>query len=63
MNDGWPTDMRIGDDVLDADGLPWQVINRPHGAPCDGLFRALDGSGRQRYGEHMAKPVVVWGDS
>lgn len=55
----WPA-MSIGDAVLDAEGKPWRVLNRPLGEPCDGLFRAMDGSGRQRYGEHMAKPVIVW---
>lgn len=56
----WPA-MNIGDAVLDAHGIPWRVLNRPLGTPpCDGLFRAMDGSGRQRYGEHMMTPVIVW---
>ena len=56
----WPADIAIGDAVLDADGVPWRVLNRPLGEPCNGLFRALDGSGQQCYGEHMRTPVTVW---
>lgn len=54
----WPA-LQIGDTVLDADGRHWEVLNRPDGARyCDGLFLAKDGNRGQRYGEHMAAPVV-----
>lgn len=54
----------IGDVVLDSDALPWQVLDAPSGdGVCDGLYGALDGSCRQKYGEHMHGPLVVWRSS
>lgn len=63
-------DMRIGDQVLDADGRHWTALNAPcriPGAESEGLFReecpvdaATWNGGRQRYGQHMRHPLVVW---
>lgn len=59
----WPDNLSIGEEVLDADGRPWRVLSRPIagpslGNPADGLFQALDGNRGQRYGEHMKTPLA-----
>lgn len=61
------TDMKIGDEVIDAAGKAWQVLNAPcdiDGAESPGLFREYnpDGTlgGRQGYGTSLPKPLVLW---
>lgn len=58
-------DISVGDQVLDADGELWTVLNRPHAdissaEPCNGLFLRERSPQGQRYGEHMHGPLVVW---
>ena len=58
-------EIRIGDEVLDADGQPWRVLNAPcaiEGAESDGLYRHDVPGGGQQYGQHMRGPLVVWSD-
>lgn len=50
-------DAHLGDEVIDANGVRWSVLNRPDGSQvCDGLFLATDG--RQQYAENMAQPLL-----
>lgn len=58
--------MNTGDQVIDADGRLFTVLNVPSvtpGAEMTGLYRE-NGTGRQVYGTAMRAPVllVVWSD-
>lgn len=60
----------IGDQVLDATGAVWTVLNSPietiPGAESSGLYRREtppNKRGAQQYGEHIPGPLVVWGRS
>jgi len=58
--------LKIDDQVLDATGRVWTVLNAPcdiAGAESDGLFRAESGPAGQQYGQHIPGPLVVWGRS
>lgn len=54
-------DVRIGDEVIDADGARWTVLCPPDGSGvCDGLFLTTDG--RQQYSENMHHPLLYTRD-
>lgn len=58
--------MKIGDQVIDARGDLWTVLNAPcdiRGAESQGFFRRETPEakrGGQQYGEHIPGPLVVW---
>lgn len=53
--------MKVGDQVIDADGELWEVLDVPRIELAQtGLYRRVRSPQLQRYGRHMHAPCVLW---